>query len=87
MCHLRDIAMRDYQESVTTRQTHRQTDVGQSDPYVPLCFAGDTKTQQLQINNLLHIELHTSSRTTLAKTVDLERVRPKKIICVFTVTC
>ena len=31
--------MRDYQESVTTRQT----DAGQSDPYMPLCFAGDTK--------------------------------------------
>ena len=44
--------MRDYQESVTTRQTHRHTDgqtdgradAGQSDPNVPLCFAGDTKT-------------------------------------------
>ena len=41
---LRKIAMRDYQESVTTGQTHRQTDAGQSDPYVPLCFAGNTKT-------------------------------------------
>ena len=34
------------QESVTTgqtdRQTDRQTDAGQSDPYVPLCFAGNT---------------------------------------------
>ena len=39
MCRLRNIAMRDYQESVTTRQT----DAGQSDTYVPLCFAGDTK--------------------------------------------
>ena len=48
MCRLRNIAMRDYQESVTTGQTHTrthaQTDAGQSDPYVPLCFAGDTKT-------------------------------------------
>ena len=34
----------DYQESVTTGQTDGQTDAGQSDPYVPLCFAGDTKT-------------------------------------------
>ena len=32
--------MTDYQESVTTGQI----DAGQSDPYVPLCFAGDTKT-------------------------------------------
>ena len=53
MCRLRNIAMRDYQESVTIGQTHRrtdrhthtQTDAGQSDPYVPLCFAGDTKIQ------------------------------------------
>ena len=45
MCRLRNIAMRDYQENVTTGQTHGQTtDAGQSDPYVPLCFAGDTKT-------------------------------------------
>ena len=26
MCHLRNVAMRDYQESVITRQTHRRTD-------------------------------------------------------------
>ena len=43
MCPLRNIAMRDYQESVTTGQTDGQTDAGQSDPYVPLCLAGDTK--------------------------------------------
>ena len=49
--------MRDYQESVTTgqtlvwdRQTHGQTDAGQSgDPFVPLCFAGDTKMNDAQI--------------------------------------
>ena len=43
-----NVAMHDYQESVTTGQTDTQTDghtdAGQSDPYVPLCFAGDTKT-------------------------------------------
>ena len=27
----------------TDRQTDRQTDDGQSDPYVSLCFAGNTK--------------------------------------------
>ena len=37
MCHLWNIAMLDYQESLTTGQT-----AGQSDPYVLLCFAGDT---------------------------------------------
>ena len=41
--------MRDYQESVTTGQTHshRRTDARQSDPYVPLCFAGDTKSMYM----------------------------------------
>ena len=51
MCRLRNIAMRDYQESLSTGQTHGrtdsrtdgQTDAGQSDPYNPLCFAGDTQ--------------------------------------------
>ena len=32
--------MRDYQENVTTGQT----DVGQSDLYVRLCFTGNTKS-------------------------------------------
>ena len=44
MCCLRNIAMRDYQESVTTGQTDRQTEgqtdrqrhARQSDPYI--CF-------------------------------------------------
>ena len=47
MCGLQNIAMRDYQESVTTGQTHKRTDAKQSDPYVPLCFAGDTKSSVL----------------------------------------
>ena len=38
MCSLQNTAMCDYQESVTTRQT----DDGQSDPYVQFCFAYDT---------------------------------------------
>ena len=29
------------------RQTHGQTDAGQSDPYVSLCFAGNTKMHRL----------------------------------------
>ena len=39
MCRLLNIAMRDNQGSVTTRQTPDK-----SDPNVPLCFAGNTKT-------------------------------------------
>ena len=50
MCRLRNIAMHDYQESVTTRQT----DAGQSDPYVPLCFAGDTK--RLTIKKVISLQ-------------------------------
>ena len=46
-----NIAMHDYQENVTTGQTDRgkdgQTDARQSDPYVPLCFTGDTKIVNL----------------------------------------
>ena len=38
-CVACETAIRDYQENVTTVQT----DAGQSDPYVPLCLAGDTK--------------------------------------------
>ena len=30
--------------------TDGQTDAGQSDPYVPLCFAGDTKITARQLN-------------------------------------
>ena len=41
-------SMRDYQDNVTTGQTHgqtgKQTDAGQSVQYVTLCFAGDTIT-------------------------------------------
>ena len=47
MSPLWNIAMHDYQESVTTGQTCRRTDgwtdTGQSDPCLPLCFAGNTK--------------------------------------------
>ena len=55
--------MLDYQERLTTGQTDRrtdgQTDAGQSDPYVPLCLAGDTKiTQQLTILHGWHFILY-----------------------------
>ena len=31
----------------TDRRTDGRTDAGQSDPYVPLCFAGDTKSNKI----------------------------------------
>ena len=54
--------MRDYQENVPTgqtdRQTHGRTDAGQSDPYVSLCFTGDTKTVNRYISPLaFHYEV------------------------------
>ena len=40
-------------KSVSKRQTYRQMDAGQSDSYVPLCFAGDTKSvSQIHINQV-----------------------------------
>ena len=41
MCRLRNIAMRDYQESVTTGQTHRQT----PDRMIPMCCHASQATQ------------------------------------------
>ena len=44
--------MRDYQESDYRIDT--QTNAGQSDPYVPLCLASDTKMQfSLLLQNML----------------------------------
>ena len=63
--------MRDYQESVTTGQTdtrtHRQTDAGQSDHYVPLCLAGDTinELQNLTFYWIMRI-FHWTSATDMA---------------------
>ena len=46
MCCPQNITMCDYQESVTTGQTETwQTDTGQSDPYMLLGCAGDTKSK------------------------------------------
>ena len=65
MCCLWNIAMQDYQESVTTGQsethtrTDRQTDARQSDPYVPLCFAGDTKTMGVSSDMSKNSKLYT----------------------------
>ena len=42
MCRLRNIAMRDYQESVTTRQTDRQT----PDKVIPMCRYAWQATQK-----------------------------------------
>ena len=51
MSRLGNIAKCDYQGSVTTGQTHRRTD-RQSEPYVRLCFAGNTKISYFLIFHL-----------------------------------
>ena len=50
MRRLRNIALESVTEKCdrrTDRQTDGQTDDGQSDPYVSLCFAGNTKTKRV----------------------------------------
>ena len=59
MRHLQNIAMRDNQESVTTGQTDRQTYSWQSDPYMLLCFTGDTCRPKICVSILvLCVEIH-----------------------------
>ena len=60
--------MRDYQEKCDCRtDTHGQTDAGQSDPYVPLCFAGDTNIQFFGSNDVYFtINKSCQKTTTLA---------------------
>ena len=43
MCRLQNIALESVTDGQTDKRTDRRTDDGQSDPYVSLCFAGDTK--------------------------------------------
>ena len=43
MCRLQNLALRDYQESVTTGQTHGRIDRRRT----KLCFAGDTTRQKM----------------------------------------
>ena len=52
----------------THRQTDGQTDAGQSDPYVPLCFTGDTKivsSCDTQFFPTLHFKIYNSSKWTI----------------------
>ena len=46
MCHLQNIAMRDYQESVTTGQTHRQTSRQTPDKVIPMSRYASQATQK-----------------------------------------
>ena len=68
ICGRRNISMRDYQESVNIGQT----DAGQSDAYLPLCFAGDTKMKAKSC-------LHRDSRALDYETTTVT-VRPSDLI-------
>ena len=46
MCRLRNIAMRDYQESVITGQTDTQTDRQTPDKVIPMCHYASQATQK-----------------------------------------
>ena len=48
MCHLRIIAIRDNQESETTRQTHVQTDRKMPDKVIPMGRYASQATQKLK---------------------------------------
>ena len=44
MCHLRKHSSASVTDGQTDGRTDGQTNDGQSDPYVSLCFTGDTKS-------------------------------------------
>ena len=46
ICRLQNIAMHDYQESVTTRQTDGQTDRQRPDKVIPMCSYASQATQK-----------------------------------------
>ena len=67
MCRLRNIAMRDYQESVTIGQTgtrkHRQT----PDKVIPMCRYASQATQQLGISKKYRtVHLHARPSTEMS---------------------
>ena len=47
MCRLQNIAMRVYQESVTTGQTHARTDRQTPDKVIPMCRYASQATQKV----------------------------------------
>ena len=75
MCHLQNIALESVTDGQRDRQTDRQMDDGQSDPYVSLCFAGDTK-----IRSRTNIECHKSAHVigiAKLKHCELKRINSK----------
>ena len=72
MCRLRNIAMPDYRIDT---QTDGQTDAGQSDPYVPLCFAGDTKIIGRRWGNKEGVFLFLGGRCVFRREMESKRGR------------
>ena len=58
MCRLRNIAMRDYQESVTIGQTDTHTHRQTPDKVIPMCRYASQATQKLSLKETnLHVTL------------------------------
>ena len=64
--------------SVTDGQTNRRTDDRQSDPYVSLCFAGDTKTKPYRDSIISDI---TVSTVLLMDTKLFEEINYRMLCC------
>ena len=66
MCRLRNMAMRDYQESVTTGQTDGQTDRQMPDKVIPMCRYASQATQKWRIagSNQQPLDQHPSTLPT-----------------------
>ena len=64
MCRLRNIAMRDYPVCLPDRHTHtdRQTDAGQSDPFVPLKPQSDIRCNRFATSPRLTISTNRRGR-------------------------
>ena len=78
MCRLRNTAMGVSQtDRQTDGRTDRQTDDGQSDPYVSLCFAGDTKMMYHMQSLRRKKDFETFLQRSVIMTEVLENIREK----------
>ena len=71
MCRLRNIALESVTDGQTDGRTDGRTDDGQSDPYVSLYFAGDTK---MSLDLIFEIDMHNfvGIRSTVVEKMTLE---------------
>ena len=58
-------------------RTDRRTDTGQSDPYVPLCFAGTTKTQLFHTTLLEYLDINMICGKYIITILEIKILLPK----------